>query len=293
MAMQKMNGKILAISLIFLMVLPFASTTLTITKAQVQQPSYSVGDWWKYSIEFLSAAEVVMEGTITRTIIEESDDHYIMEVEGSWQPPQPDTIVWTESDTVYLKKSDLSIVEEDGELMRTSGGETTYHLITNVTYSPSFKELDFPIDVDESWWSNVTKTETIQLPPLPPGTSTTEVNRRFTVVRTEEVTVPAGTFDTLVIEHSTPDNIFEGYYSSRANGNVMELVYDRNMNLKQRIELLESNRIVPAGIPLDLTLLLIIGVVAVVIVVALILFIRRRPPAGASTPPPPGPTTKT
>ncbi|MCP8305216.1 MAG: hypothetical protein H3Z50_07120 [archaeon] len=270
---------------------------MIIVTAQAQQPSYSVGDYWKYRIEFLSASEIVMEGTVTRTIVEESNEQYVMEVVGSWHPPQQDTVMWTETGRVYLQKSDLSIVKDERELKQMSGEEVTYHLITNITYSPPYKESDFPLDVGKFWWGNTTRTQTIELPPLPPGTSITQFSRNFTVVRTEGVTVPAGTFDSLVVASLTFDNVYEKYYSSRANGNVRELVYDRNMNLKERRELLESNRIelIP-GLTLELLTYIIIAIVAVVIVVVVVFYLRRRPPPGAPTvtpPPPPKATAKT
>lgn len=292
-----MNRKVWAISLIFLMVLPFTSATLIMVTAQAQQPSYSVGDYWKYSIEFLSASEVVMEGTVTRTIVEESNEQYVIEEVGSWHPPEQETVIWKETAKVYLQKSDLSIVKDERELKRMTGEEVTYLQITNTTYSPAYMMSKFPLEVGKFWWGNTTRTQTIELPPLPPGTSVTQFSRNFTVDRTEKVTVAAGTFDSLIVEYSTYDNVYEDYYSSRANGNVRELVYDRNMNLKERRDLLDSNRIelIP-GLTVEMLMYIIIAVVAVVIVVVVVLYMRRRPPAGAPTetpPPPPQATTKT
>jgi hypothetical protein len=294
MAMQKITEKMLTVSVVFLMALSFASTTSMIAMAQVQQPTYSVGDEWKYSIEFLSGDEIVTEGTTTRRIIGEENvmldseeyECFVVEIIGSWEPVQSDTITYTETGKVYIQKSDLSIVKQDMETKQMSGEDITYHQITNITYSPPFEDFDFPMDVGKIWWANTTRTQTIELPPLPPfPPNIAEISQNFTVVKTEEVTVPAGTFDTLVTMSSTSDNIFEEYYSSRANANVLELVYDDEMNLIQRTELLESNRIVPLPGALDLTLVLIIVVVAVVIIVVIIIFIRRRPAGVPKTTP--------
>lgn len=282
--MQKKTGKMLAVSLIFLMALSFTSTTSIIAMAQAEQPTYSVGNEWKYSIEFLSGNEVVAEGTTTEKIMGEENvivdsveyECFVMEITSSWQPIPPDTIAWTESGTVYLQKSDLSIVKQDMEIKQMSGEEITYQQISNATYDPPYNQIDFPIDVAKIWWANTTMTQTVEVPPHPPGTGTTEIRQNFTVIKTEKVTVPAGTFDTLVIKYATLDNVYEEYYSSGASGVVKELVYDRNMNLMTRMELLESNRIAPSG-AIDMWLLLAVGIVAVVIVVVVIIFIRRRP----------------
>jgi len=282
--MQKKTGKMLAVSLIFLTALSLTSTTSIIAMAQAEQPTYSIGNEWKYSIEFLSGTDVVMEGETTRKIIGEENvivdsveyECFVMEITSSWQPIPPDTIAWTESGTVYIQKSDLSMVRQDMEIKQMSGEEITYQQISNATYDPPYNQLDFPIDVAKIWWANTTRTQTIEIPPFPPSTGTTEISQNFTVVKTEQVTVPAGTFDTLVIKYATLDNINEEYYSSGANGVVKELVYDRNMNLMKRTELLESNRITPSG-AIDTWLLLAVGIVAVVIVVVVIIFIRRRP----------------
>lgn len=283
MAMEKKTGKMLAVSLIFLMALSFTSALAYATN-EAQKPSYSVGNEWKYKIEYLSASgETTSEGNITMkitgvgnvTVSSVEYECFIIEVESIWQSGVTTS---TENSIQYIQRSDLGIVKEDSEQKNVIDEEIKYHLIRNITYSPPYEQFEFPIDVGNIWWANTTRTSTVELRHLhlPPSTSTSDISRNFTVVQTEKVTVPAGTFDTYVIEYTTGDSTYWDYYSPRANGIVKELIYDSEMNLTARMEMVAGNTIAPEGVA-DTWLLLIVGIVVVFAVVFVyFFFIRRR-----------------
>ncbi|MGQ9469375.1 MAG: hypothetical protein ACUVTD_06065 [Nitrososphaerales archaeon] len=275
MMVRKGIRKILAISLILSMI-PSA-ILVSYVSAQAQKPSYSIGNKWEYRIEYLDSE---ISGTITREIVEElsvtidAEEYECFKIK-VWQLVQIDETNSSLDMNLYLLKSDLSVVKSDFELVQ--GGNIQQ--ITNITYSPPLKEIIFPMDVGDIWWANATKTETVEFPPLPhpfngPFTKTSQFSQNFSVVRRETVTVPAGTFDTFVIEYETPDVIYEEYYSSMAGGSVRESVYDKSWNEKIRIVLIDYNYAPPGGL-IDWWIWLVIGIVAVVIVVSAIFLIRR------------------
>ncbi|MCP8309602.1 MAG: hypothetical protein H3Z54_13085 [archaeon] len=289
MMMQKRIKKMLTISLILSMILP--TILVSYASAQAEAPKYSIGDKWEYRYEDLDSG---INGTITREIVGEEaigTEQYECFKIRIWQWIQYDTSNFSMDMNLYLLKSGLSqgrnltVVEEDYQLERNG----VIRQISNITYGPPdfLKELDFPLTVGKNWNVSTTKTETDEFPYLPPPysgpfTETVPFSRNFSVVRTERVSVPAGTFDTYVIRYETPDGIYEEYYSSTVGGNVRESVYDKSWNEEIRIKLLDYNYAYtsPGGL-MDLWIWLAIGVVAVVAVVSVIFLVRRgkKPPA--------------
>ena len=287
--MQKGVRKTLAMTFVFLMILP-AILTPQVGATEAQQPSLSVGNYWKYRVEYLNpdSGNVIMSGTTTREIIREANitigsETYqclVIQVEGSWA----DTTIWTMSGAVYRLKSDLRTVKEDMEITMRIGEEVIYNQISNVTYDPPLlKELSFPLTEGKNWTVSVNKTETVTLSGEPPDTKTTYVARNYTVgMAIDRVTVDAGTFDTFVISY-TSDYIYEQYYSPSVGGNVMELQYRRiDERLLMRMELMETNYVAPSG-PLEWWLWLSIAIIIVVAVsIVYIFIIRMRKPSTPS-----------
>ncbi|MCP8322137.1 MAG: hypothetical protein H3Z52_14560 [archaeon] len=285
MMMQKRIRKILTISLILSMILP--AILVSYASAAAEAPKYSVGDKWEYRIEYLDSG---ISGTITREIVGESvvpidAEQYQCFKINIRQFVQYDTSNFSMDMNVYLLKSGLSegtnltVVKEDYQLERNG----VIRQISNITYgSPDFlKELDFTLTVGKNWNVSTMKTETDEFPYLPPPysgpfTETVPFSRNFSVVRTERVSVPKGTFDTYVIRYETPDGIYEEYYSPTVGGYVRESVYDKSWNEEIRIELLDYKYArAPTGVLLDWWVWLAIGVVAVVAIVSVIFFVRR------------------
>ncbi|MCP8314445.1 MAG: hypothetical protein H3Z53_08775 [archaeon] len=269
--MRKRIRKIFAISLILSMILPAVLASYTSAVSEAQKPSYSIGDYWKYNIKYFDSG---MNGTTTKKIVGESNitldnrlyDCFVIEKVQMMEN-------WTYAWKIYIEKTNptnLTIVKEDYQI--SFNGEPS--LIMNTTYSPPLNELDFPITEGKSWITEGMKHVTTTIPPFPPfPPKIVPFSQNFSVVRTERVNVPAGGFDTFVIEHSYLDGKYEEYYSPIASGNVRESYYNRDGKEIMRMELLESNYVISSGLEWWVWLAIAIIVIASI---AFIFFIRRR-----------------
>lgn len=283
--MQKQLEKMITLTFVFLMMLPALLTPCAIA-TEAQMPSFSIGNRWKYRVEYYDpgTGTVKMNGTTVREIIGESDiiidsttyNCFVEKIEGEWKDQN---VVWTMNGKIYRVKSDLSTVKEDMEIMLKVGGEVALHQISNVTYNPPLMELNFPLTEGKNWTVSVMKTETVMNFGEPPDTRTSHVARNYTISKTmEKVKVDLGTFDTFVISYRTSDTIYEQYYSSAVSNSVMELVKRKSdERLMIKMTLMESNIISPSA-PIDLWILLAI-VAGVVACIVFIFFIRKRKPS--------------
>ncbi|MEM3539152.1 MAG: hypothetical protein QW193_05020 [Nitrososphaerales archaeon] len=286
--MQKQLEKTIALTFVFLMLLTAISTPCAIaTEAQI--PSLSIGNRWKYRVEYYDpdTGTVTMNGTTVREIIGESNitidsttyNCFVEKIEGEWKDQ---SVIWTMNGTVYRVKSDLSIVKEDMEIMLKVGGEIALHQISNVTYNPPLMELNFTLTEGKEWSVSVMKTETVKYPNYPeepPDTRTVHIARNYTIGETmEKVKVDERTFDAFVITYKTSDTIYEQYYSSAVSNIVMELVKRRlDERLMIKMILIESN-VIPPSAPIEwwVWLVIVAGVVACIVVIFLI---RMRKPS--------------
>jgi hypothetical protein len=286
--MQKGVRKTLAMTLVFLMILP-AILTPQVGSTEAQQPSLSIGNRWTYKVEYLDpdTGDVVANGTTTREIIGESNFTVDTTTYNCFVVMTNHTTEYQNiKSMIYLLKSDLRTVKEDMEYWLKTGEEFTLYLISNITYDPPLEELDFPLTEGKKWNVSLSKTETVTFPGEPPDTKTTHLARNYTVSETlDRVTVDAGTFDAFVVSYRTSDFIYEQYYSSIVGGSVMELKKRRSdEQLMMRMELIETNLIGPSA-PIELWVWLAIGIgIVVIAVVAIYIFIRMRKPSVAGMP---------
>ena len=241
--MQKGIRKILTISLIILMILPAILANYTSAVDEAQKPNYSIGDYWKYSVRYFDAK---LNGTTTKRIVGESNmtmdgklyNCFVIETSHIMQG-------WTFTFNIYIEKENYTIVKEDSQVSLNGA----IIQIINATYSPPFNELDFPMTMGKNWTTEGMRNVTTTLPPRLPETKILPFSQNFSVGRTtERVNVPAGEFDTFVIEYLYLDGRYEEYYSPEVSGNVRESQYNRRGEEITRMELLESNYIPQSGL---------------------------------------------
>jgi len=210
----KINYKILALSLTFILVLQTSLIAYTVDN-EAEKPSYSIGDSWKYDVD---DHRLMMTRSLTKTVTEESTievsgntyDCYLIEFEGSGQTSELGlTTKFSVEGEIYLQKSDLAIVKETLKTDEETkfGGETSYSITEfyNSTYDPPLNEFDFPLSDGESWTVNSTKTTTHKVVfdgiEPDPTTETANISRIYNIWM-ENVTVPAGTFEAFVINYT-------------------------------------------------------------------------------------------
>lgn len=285
--MQKGVRKTLAMAFVLLMILP-AILTPQVGATEAQKPSFSVGNRWTYKVEYFDpdTGNVIANGTTVREIIGEANVTVDTTTYNCFVVmTNHTTINWNIKSMIYLLKSDLSTVKEDIECWLKTGEEFTLYQISNITYDPPLKELNFPLTEGKKWNVSLSKTETVTFPGEPPDTKTTHLARNYTVGNIlDRVTVDAGTFDAFVVSYRTSDSIYEQYYSSSVGGSVMELQKRRlDERLMMRMKLMETSVLGPA--PLELWVWLAIGIgIVVIAVVAIYIFIRMRKPSIAGMP---------
>ncbi|MCP8308017.1 MAG: hypothetical protein H3Z54_04910 [archaeon] len=277
-----MNCKILALYLIFLMVLQ-ASSISCLEVNEAEKPSYSIGDHWEYSVD---DKKLMMERSLTKSVVNVTSDYYIIKVEGEGESSEYGiTVKFTVDGELYLQKSDLSIVKENLKETEetTFGGGTPFVIteISNATYSPPLDEFDFPISEGNVWTENTTKTVTHQtifddVAP-PPETTDINISRTYTCIKMENVTVPAGTFETFLINYTDSDGGYTEYYYSQEVGYYVKILSYDEYGLETE-EVLTKYTYTPytPPAPVDWKLYLAIGIVAIAIASISAIFIIRR-----------------
>jgi len=179
---RPINRKITALSIVLLLAFMLVGQ---ISILEAEAPSMSVGDSWTYAGERLSKYYNV---TIDRNEDYEGVQCYV------WITNYPDS---TLQEWITTKEEDWVILKLNHDI--AYAGE-----IVDQTYSPGLKLFDFPLNVGKEWsgrsyievssWWNSTEG----IGESDKGSEYMDWSRK--VVSKETVTVPAGTFDTYVIE---------------------------------------------------------------------------------------------
>lgn len=112
-----------------------------------------------------------------------------------------------------------------------AGKSHTFIEISNTTYTPPLKELDFPINVGKTWPITTTKNSTtktiIDDVEAPEIIDVTEISRNYNCTGKETITVGAGIFETFLIKYTDQDgNYSELYYSPEVGNYVKEQYYE-------------------------------------------------------------------
>ena len=101
--------------------------------------------------------------------------------------------------------------------------------------NPPLNNSGFPLYVGKNWTATTTQTMTVNHilnGVLTQGNDSQRTTSNYTVLKSEDVTVPAGEFQTFVIRMTNNGgSSSEIYYSTKANMQVKELDYFQNGNL--------------------------------------------------------------
>ena len=153
---------------------------------------------------------------------------------------------WTMNGKQYETKTDYSTVKSSNTI-ESSTATFNETIMTAVEYNPPQNSWSFPLSVGKNWTTTTTQTTNSQHilnNYSTKGNETKQVTFNFAVLRTENITVPAGEFQTFVVRmvfvDNTPNNgtSSEFYYSAKAHNTVKELDYLPNGNLAFSLELL-------------------------------------------------------
>lgn len=271
---ERLDKKTLTVCFAFLMIFLVLSTICVGTVVgvnEVEMPKYSVGDKWKFSVDYKE--EMGMLGTVTQEITGDSvgitqfgKSYVCYEFSFSCSGTvygelygQGVTGTWTMNGKSYTQKSDLSEVKDTmtTDVTFTYAGEShTMKQVIETTYDPPL-ESSGPLTVGKSWSAATTKTTTTQTTidgQVDQETDTTTYTKSYLVLRTEPTTVSAGEFETFVIKATDPDGSYsESYNSPEVGGSVKQMGYDETGKLVMTMELLEYSY--AAAVPPDILIL--------------------------------------
>jgi hypothetical protein len=313
---ERLDRKTLNVCFAFLIIFLVLSTTCIGTVVGVNEaemPKYSVGDKWKFTIDY--KYEIGMVGTITGEVTGDSVEIYQLGKQyvcDEYSRTGNGTVygegitgTWTMNSKWYSQKSDLRDVKvtETWDLTFTYDGEPlTMKMVYETLYDPPLESCKgFPLTAGKSWSSTTTETTTTRTTidrQVDQETDTTTYTRSYFILRTETTTVSAGEFDTFVRKATDADgSYYEVYYSPEVGGSVKEMYYDETGKLVVTAELLEySYATAEEGFPLWIIIGVIIAVAVVTSGVGYVLYKRRKltapaPPTTSPTEQPPQPTT--
>ncbi len=229
-----------------------SSETIPFTIAENQtatSPVRTLGDKWTYRVNYGQTSG--MTGTTTNEITStsvsvSSYDCTEFTLTGGGTTSGQGT--WTTNGTQYETKTDYSTPKS--EITLDTKTSTFNETITTITdYNLPMNNSDFPFYVGKNWTATTTQTLTtkhILNGVLTEGKDSQKTTFNFTVLRSEDVTVPAGKFQTFVIRMTNDGgSSSEIYYSTKANMQVKELDYFQDGNLAFSSELLSYNVAVP------------------------------------------------
>ncbi len=284
--------------------------------------SLSVGDEFVYSTSDLNISEVPFLGdismgntfTVTGTEDLEVDGQTLEvfviditgEVEGGITNILNDYSIESKR---WQRQSDLAEVKNEAEVsgsVSIFGYSISLYTFTETSFDPPYDRLEFPISIGEKWLSTTTSTThfitDIKVPFTDDihedNTSTSNILAHYEALHVENITVPAGTFETFVLwslSQSTTDS-GDGqstgyewgdytleYYSPELGFPIKIEQYNSNRELvlsmelesyRHRTDLDDQDISLPSGYQLPIWILYII-ILAMLIVLISILVVKR------------------
>jgi hypothetical protein len=224
--------------------------------ADLDVPAMLEGDFWEYETTIVSAG-LNFDGTIKFEMMKIEDitvgstthSAYKISLSGGGSFSGYDqgaylSGTWNAPGLGYYETSDYDLVKivqntemdgfwqlsgMSGTFYQTSHNTTTYELISST--------WNFPIKVGDSGTVKRKADTSSILHYESPGTQDIDISEDFTFnetlnyscIKTEEVTVPAGTFDTLFIKREAEDGSFvDMWYSQEVGESVKSEYYDEN-----------------------------------------------------------------
>ncbi|UCH88320.1 MAG: hypothetical protein JSV49_08630 [Thermoplasmata archaeon] len=199
---------------------------------QANKPTWDTNHIWEYSMKYGSEydSSFIISGTMTASVTEEStievnkEDYEVyavdfegeLESKGDSSDPDYADITLTLKATEYYQRSDLALVSSNEKSEISSeyyGYEISYSTILKTTYEPPKDSSDFPLKPGESWtvktYAEIEETECWE----EDGEDDcyTDYSWEYQTITylclgTEEVSTPAGTFETypiIIVEESS------------------------------------------------------------------------------------------
>ena len=229
---------------------------INIVYSATEQPTYSVGDRWKYSFDFRMSG-LGMLGTLTEVVTDVSYEisqfgagYKCYELGGIGSGTvygENITGTWAITGKDYYSKQDQNYVQSSSTTEFTFTYAGTGHSMTQMIvtkYNPPLgANLGFPLTTGKSWSSASTKTSTTTTTfdgKTNQETNSTILFNNYYVLKTESTAVSAGTFETFAVKETDLDGTaIEYYYSPKVGSDVKQLSYDNTGALQGSLELLE------------------------------------------------------
>jgi hypothetical protein len=177
-------------------------------------PAFKVGDAWAYAVH--DGYTKLERGTLRHTVTAVDAGKLVLAVEPSTGLSIGCRSVARDNSLAKLSGNPQGLCMEAAKRWElTPGGNWLRHPLTNgstYTFSPPYPAYEFPLVAGKTW-NGTTRSHD-----LATGRDF-EVRYSASVVGWERVTVPAGTFDAIVIERA----VYDGYWDyTRAQSNIRE-----------------------------------------------------------------------
>lgn len=286
---MRVVGAVLAVALVAVAMAPMA-------RADMDRPTWTVGDSWAYEIRggFPGVADAVpgtgslrMEvvGTDSIKVGGMSYSSYGLEVAVNITAG---SIAFNIPGEMWVRTSDLAVV-------RTTF-TTTFSIpplvveSVFVTTNDPPEKISWPLTTGKTWSTTSTVTTQVTAAGQPPLTTTETNMKRFSVEAARDITVPAGAFSTTPVRTDLDGGYQMNFWSPQAGNFVRQQTFDGLDAEVGGIELTSYNYQAGAqflGLPLFLWF--IIALVAIIAVVIAVGLRRRKRPVPVAMPPPVGP----
>ncbi|OLD44106.1 hypothetical protein AUI51_03690 [archaeon 13_1_40CM_2_52_4] len=210
--------------------------------AQAPYSTITVGDWWSYSTTNY-ASGLTLTGSMTETIAGSatilvngiSTDSYRLVVTGTGTISGLGvTGTFTESGSLYLRKSDMGAINGTATIVETAGIVVT--VIVSGHNTIPVAPYKFPLAIGNSWSTSYTDNTTItqytSVNPTPVVTNNvTQVTRSYSVVSSSIMTVGAGSFEGYDVHSTDSSGSTDDYYSPQVENSLKMLSYDSKGSL--------------------------------------------------------------
>jgi len=236
-------GSFLLIVLTLLSLIVFNSSPWS-ARADAQAPysTITVGDWWSYSTTNY-ASGLTLTGTMTQTIAGSatilvngvSTDSYRLVATGSGTVSGSGiTGTFTESGSLYFRKSDMGAINGTATIVETAGIVVT--VIVSGHNSIPVAPYKFPLAIGNSWSTSYTDNTTIthytSVNPTPVvQTNVTSVTKSYSVVSSSIMTVGAGSFEGYDVHSTDSSGSTDDYYSPQVENSLKMQSYDSSGSL--------------------------------------------------------------
>ena len=241
---------------IIVFILAFPGSISVVSAQTASLPTRTLGDRWTLSLNYQMTSG--MTGTMTEEITSTSvlvsgyDCTEFTITGGGTNLGTWFTGTWTMNGKQYETKTDYTTTRTENTLdsATTAFNET---ITTETNHNPPLNNYAFPLYVGKNWTSTTTRAITSKhylYGAWTNGTSNQITTQNFSVLRTEDVQVPAGNFQTYLIRMTdSGGSSSDIYYSEKAQKQVKELDYMPGGSLIFSLELLSYNVANPTPTP--------------------------------------------